>query len=149
MYQDTGNQFDTITAMERTYKDFEQKRDAAWAHGNELDARCEELDRAIAGLRQVMSADAGGAIPPIDFTGCRNMGDRLHRIAMVTGGTVDIAKALDLLERSWPTDAKRDTLRSDISRWIRRHPADWEKVAPRVYRYLRYEEAEAGAQDEH
>ena len=38
-------------------------------------------------------------------------------------------------------EVRRDTLRSDLHRWIRKHPGDWEKIAPDTYRYTRYENA--------
>lgn len=131
----------------------EQELDEARAQCQELERRCQTLSKAVITLQQMAHVleDALGedAIPPVDLRGCRNPGERLHAIAMVTGGVVDLAKAVDVMQSSWPTDAKRETLDTDVRRWIRKHPDDWEKIAPGIYRYLRYENCNGASDDDH
>ena len=140
----------TIFALERTLSDFQRKRDSSHSRSQELDASCGDLMQALVSLRREVDrmVESEGMIPPVNLRGCKNMGARLHKVAMVTGGLINLPKTLDVLESSWPTEVRRDTLRSDLHRWIRKHPGDWEKIAPDTYRYTRYENANEPKVDE-
>lgn len=73
----------------------------------------------------------------IDLRGYKNIGQRLHRIAMAAGGWLHISDTLDFIMQSGVTSGSKRTLRSEVARWIRNHGADWEQVAIGVYRYKR------------
>lgn len=140
-----------IYALERTLPDFQRKRDTNSLRGQQLDIICEHLNQALASLRQEVDfmAQIVGGIPPIDLRGCKNSDERLHKVAMTTKGIIYLPDFLDVLESSWPTDARRDSLRSEVRRWMRVRPHEWEKVAPETYRYKCYESSGESQDDEH
>ncbi len=143
LYQKIQDANTAVSANQRSLKNLDEECATALARYEKLDARRQAIRLAITSLEEeisdaVNSVAMEDAIPPVDIQGCRNMGERLHRIAQVTGGRVDIVKALDLMESTWPTKAKRDTIGHEIRTWIKQHPQDWENIAPHVYRYKRY-----------
>ena len=151
VYHDIEDLHTAIVAMQRSLATLEGKRDLARSRYEELDVKCRDMGQAITGLQGEMSLLRRGApdvdsLPAVDLTGCTNMGQRLHRIAMSMGGEVDISNVLDIIVGAGATNAKRGNIRSVVQRWIRAHAGDWEHVAPGTYRYLRLGE---GDEEEH
>ncbi len=139
-----------IYMMQRAQADLGQKRSEVWSRYQDLDDRWRAVTQAIESLRSEVSeiVDREDIVPPVDIRDCKNMGQRLHKIAMVMGGQIDMNKALDVMESSWPTEPRRDVLAADIRRWIRQHPDDWVKIAPLTYRYTGYENSNGSWADE-
>ncbi|MCY4558794.1 MAG: hypothetical protein OXF79_20930 [Chloroflexi bacterium] len=164
VHQEIQRSNSTIGAMQRTLADMEQKRDATWSIYKRMEARCRSLRLAISSVWEDMSdamerslgappappADwAGGAVPRVNLDGCRNMGDRLHRIAVATGGRLDVDVATYVIQQWWPAGATRDTVRSDINRWVRENPHDWELISQGVYRCLRDQDVDDSETEGH
>ena len=149
VHQDIESFHDTITSMSKSLATLEQTRDLARARYEEIDARYQAVSQAIKVLEDEMAllghrSLAADSSPKVDLRGCANLGQRLHKIALVSGGQIDISNALDIIVGAGVTNAKKQNVRSDIQKWIKRHAEDWECVTPGTYRYLRFEVGDAG-----
>lgn len=149
IHQTIESYHDAITSMSKSLTTLEQTRDLARARYEEVDARHQALSQAIKVLEDEMAllghrSLAADGSPTIDLRGCANVGQRLHKIALASGGQIDISNALDIIVGAGVTNAKKQNVRTDIQKWIRRHANDWECITPGTYRYLRFEEGDAG-----
>lgn len=149
VHQDVESLHDAIEAMSKSLTTLEQNRDLARARYEEIDAGYQSVSQAIKVLQDEMALLGHGSLaadgsPKIDLRDCANVGERLHKIAMATGGQIDIRSALDIIVGAGVTNAKRQNVRTDIQKWIKKHSEDWECVTPGTYRYLRFEEGDAG-----
>lgn len=138
MYQDA------ITALSEIHSDLERQRDVARARYEELAVSCHGMRQAITGLQQELACSSAnfGTTAAVDLVGCRNLGERLERIAMAENGWLEVAHAIEIILKAGVTDAKRRNLQTEIPRWMRMHSTNWEHVARGVYRHLRFGESD-------
>ena len=134
---------DSLATLSRTLTRLEEDRDLARYRYEELDARCQDVDRTIAGLQEELHRSAPGLTsldtpPAVDLRGCMNMKERLERIAIANGGLLDLAHALDVIVATGVSRAKESSLRGEIRKWVKRNPQDWENVGNGTYRYRRF-----------
>lgn len=120
----------------------QQERQAALAKYEALDRDCNIFEEAIA---VAMARSEGNAGVLISFDNCRNMGERLDRIADARGSMVNCHDAATLMLDAGVTTGKREYLVSSIQREMNDNPERWEYVGPRTYRRL--ETVKEGASD--
>ena len=70
----------------------------------------------------------------IDFSGTRNLKERLERIAQSSGGLVNTSKAADIIIDARQTRSKKANIRSTIHRTLTGNKDSWEKIAPGTFR---------------
>ena len=80
--------------------------------------------------------ELGHKIPSrdIDFTGARNLPERLERIACNNNGWINITKAAELLIEVKQSGSKKKNLRSMVYRVLAENSDEWEKTAPGTFR---------------
>lgn len=121
--------------------------------GRNVDALKEQFDNALADYQSVVrtiqlldsqSADVPQLPSPmpsaseIDFTGARNLEERLERIAIHGNGHINITKAAECLIEAKQSNSKKNNLRSMILRTVTQYPERWPKVAPGTFEWCNY-----------
>lgn len=149
IHQKVESFHDAIMSMSKSLAVLEQDRDLARARYEALEAKCQGASQIIESFQEEMALLGQGSVAAdasstIDLRGCANVGQRLHKIALASGGQIDIPTALDIIVGAGVTNAKKQNVRTDIQKWIKRHAQDWECVTPGTYRYLHFEEEDAG-----
>ena len=135
---------DTITELQQVKVNVEAeletaKRDleAAQSRYDEMQEQHQGLNSTIALLAKLArgrEAAASTTEPVVntDFTGARNMIQRLERIGDQTGGVIRLTQAAEILIEAGVTKAKKRTLVSSVYKALDRSDT-WEKVKPGLF----------------
>ena len=119
---------------ERARQQYEEARQRY----EEASAGSAALGRVIAIMEarqpQPAARAAGPTASDIDFTGARNVVERLVRIADRSGGVINITKSAEIIIAAGLSRQRKENLRSSIYREVQGHP-DWEKVSPGMFRH--------------
>lgn len=137
-----SNRDNMLSGMVTELAVMHQERDAALAKFESLDRDCKVFEDAIAVARARSDSNVGVII---SFSGCRNLGERLGRIADARGNIVSCHDAATVMLEAGVTTGKKEYLVSSIQRECNDHPELWEYVGPRTYR--RIETVMDGASD--
>lgn len=139
--------YETITALSETLLRLEEEKNLAKSQYEEAKSRYEELDgtcqivhQAIEALRKKRDLSDHAAtefdtLAAVDLSGCKNIEERLIRIAIAYGGELNVPDARDIILAAGASRATRNDLRSNILKTVKRNAQDWEWVEGRTYRY--------------
>lgn len=117
-----------------------------------LEGECTRLEQTLEGLWLLVDADLNGVdgngvdghseashIDKEQLRMCRNIGARLIRIALATGGVVDTDEATAVLWDAGTSRGKFSSLKRGVEKELSGHPGDWEHTGDvGKYRYLHH-----------
>ena len=114
-------------------EEFKRRYDRARTDYDAVVRSLELLEMRITAIPQVQEPDISAR--DIDFTGTKNLRERLERIARKNNGLVNTTKAAVLLIEAKQSNSKKHNIRSVIHRILNEDADTWKKIGPGTYRH--------------